>query len=141
MTWYGYILVTTLDLSSGQKNSIRNLIKGLGRQNTGSANGRNQYRESLDGLQAIAESEFSDDDLSVESMRSALAPIIPGSPNSVEHSVSQDGGDDVHTYSRVGTDYITIRVYAGYGSSWKDSRQAASDYLILNSTNWETDEQ
>ena len=136
-TWHGYILITAINLSTSNKNALRNMARALGRQDTGTAHGRNQYRENLAGDAAIVEAEFDEGELLPENMIPILAQIMPGNPNTADYRIEEAAEGELYTYSRTGTDYVSILLFSKLDSAWEDSRQTTADYLATNSSDWE----
>ncbi len=139
MSWHGYILITAINLSAPRKNALANMARLLGRQDTGTAHGRNQYRENLDGSAAIVEAEFTDTELTPDELVPVLAQIMPGNPAAVDYATEQTADGELTTYSRGGIDYVSFLLFDGQGSDWEDSRQTTADYIAANSAAWEED--
>ena len=102
------------------------------------------YRLRLDNEAGLFEAMFEQETLTVGKFKGWLGNIFSVDPDSIDTAnENRDWGDQttpVVTFSRGGTDYIRMALFAGTNASWSESGDAARGYLAANRAEWEPEE-
>lgn len=116
--WHGYLLVT--DFPNGWSNQdlldAKNSLRGIGKQRDPQPAKINHTRERLDGLAIIIEAAFEDNEITRDVIIQTIADALNKPPGPI--------------------DGILHYEIFGEGLSWGESSQLAVQYLIANSSDW-----
>ena len=142
--WHGYFGIENINLSDAQRDTLVAVLRQLGPASDPSPARIMHWRTRLDGQAAIFEAMFQNGDLTVATFKQRLANIFGIDPATISHStVTQDWGNQetpVITFSRNGTDYLRVAVFAGKQKYWEASGDAARGYISANLAEWELPE-
>ena len=116
MSWHGYILIK--DIPSGWDNNLLWANMGdIGTQDSLQPAENNHMRVSLDGLSAIIEALFEDDEITNDALIQFVADALGLQYGQVDGILNIPG--------------------LGVGGTWEVSRHATLAYLAANSAAWE----
>lgn len=144
-TWRGYWALEDLNLTGGQRQTLRNGILQYYQDNQAPTNLPHEmlhWRLSNDGTKAIFEAKFDEDHLTPSRFKAFLGNVFSIDPETINHTNSSITLDKyntpVVTFSRGGTNYIRVALFGGVGGTWEVSHEPVQAYLNANRGEWDT---
>lgn len=142
--WHGYVGFQDLNLNAAQRAALWQVFKNLPPALvTGQPQHKNQLRFSLDNRKAICELLFNAGDVTIANIRQKLAHVfeVDVANIAVAQTVIEVGWSHspVWTFRYGGTSYLRVVVFGGMEADWKQSRDAALDYVRQNRAEWDLD--
>ena len=143
--WHGYFGVENLALSDEQQAALVAKLRALGPKNHPQPACLCHWRTRLDGHAAIFEAMFSQDTLTVDAFKNRLAAIFDVDAQTIDHALTTTsfGGTydtPIVTFSRTGTHYLKLALFAGTAATWMQSGDEARAYIAAHVEDWEPDE-
>ena len=139
--WHGYCLNENLAMDASDWEQMLQAIQGLGPGFSSSPAEMNHRRMRLDGQAELYEALFTEQRISEDQWKVIIGAMIGKPPPQMELTrkiVSYNGYETPETtYGYGGTDYVTIRWFAGIGSAWMESGDECRAYLALFADQWE----
>src|SRR3990170_1799065 len=132
-----YYGIEDLGLTAGQRNTLVELLKGLGRDNQHKQpNYRNHWRIRLDNKAVIFEGNFDDEDWTIQNIKAKLASVFGIDPGTITHDLVDSNYGPVVTFSRNGA-RLRMVAFGGLLASWFESWMKVLAYLKANTLDWE----
>ena len=139
--WHGYFGIENLALNDTQRAELVAALRALGPSSHPSPACLNHWRTRLDNQAAIYEALFDEDALRVPAFKNRLGLIFGVDPDTIDHATTAPTFDSlptpVVTFSRSGTDYLRVALFAGIGATWPQSGQECRAYLALYADQWD----
>lgn len=134
-----YYGIEDLGLTNGQRQTLVDVLKQVGDNQSPYPNYRNHWRVRLDGKAVIFEGKFNDSDWTVDSIKNRLANIFGVDPATVSDSQQSSQYGPVVTYSHSG-DKLRLIAFGGLLASWAESWEKVKLFLRNNQAEWEPQE-
>ena len=134
-----YYGIEDLGLTAAQRQTLIDVLKQTGDNQSIYPNHRNHWRVRLDNKAVIFEGKFNDADWTVDSLKNKLANIFNVAPGTIGDSSQSTQYGPVVTYSRAG-DKLRLIAFGGLLASWEESHAKVLTYLSNNLDDWEAPE-
>ena len=131
-----YVGIEDIGLTVSQRNTLIEAFKRLGPASSPSPAKLCHWRVRLDGLAAIFEADFGENEVTIEGVKGYLASIFGIDPATISHSVAQTAYGPVVTFNRAG-DKLRLVQFGGVSPTWAESGDACRAYLAANAGEWE----
>lgn len=143
-SYHGYILVSDLGLTAGQRNTLVTALRKLGPEKSDSPARLNHARISLDGKQSILEAEFDDVTLSAVAIRNRLAAIFGVTNTAITYATTRPTFGAIEsvvvTFSYQTTPRLRLVAFGGLTASHGESGDECRAFLAANLAEWESDD-
>ena len=131
-----YVGILDLGLTDAQRGTLIEALKRLGPASSPSPAKLCHWRVRLDGLAAIFEADFRENEVTIEGVKGYLASIFGIDPALISHSVAQTAYGPVVTFNRAG-DKLRLVQFGGVSPTWAESGAACRAYLAAKIAEWE----
>ncbi len=139
--WHGYFGIENLNLSNAQRDNLHQALQQIGPEESNLPAELLHWRIRPDNQAIIYEARFDDAVLTVNAFKNYLAGVFAIDPATIDHDTSSVLFEDLPTpivvFSRSGTDYLRLALFAGPGSSWEQSLLETLRYIKDNLAQWE----
>lgn len=134
-----YFGIENLNLTNAQRAELVSALHALGAANDSIQPAeRNHWRIRPDNDAVIFEALFDESAISIDAVKAYLGTIFSVDPATIDNANQQTQVGRMVTFSRAATDYLRMIAfgYDGGWPSWKDSGDAARQYLAANAVEW-----
>jgi len=132
-----YYGIEDLGMTSGQRQTLIDVLKLTGNNTSSSPNFRNHSRVRLDNLAVIFEGNFNDDEWTVTSITDKLANIFGVNPNNIGTSINQTTYGPVIIFTYNSIDRMRLIAFGGLLATWNESHDLVVQYITNNLVDWE----
>ena len=131
-----YIGLEVLSMTAPQKQTLMDAIKALGPRSDPQPARLLHSRTRLDGNAAIFETNFGDNEVTIDAVKNYFASAFAIDPAMISHSVVQMAYGPIVTLTHT-VDRLRLVQFGGVSPTWVESGDAARAYLRANMTAWE----
>jgi hypothetical protein len=136
-----YFGIENIGLNGAQKWFLFNELMKLGPVSDESPARLNHWRVRSDTEAIIYEALFTEDNLSIDAIKTKLASFFGISPVTIGHTISSQsysgGTTTLVVFRRTGTDYLRMALFGGPGATWEQSGDECRGYLAATIDEWE----